>query len=236
MLIPQGVALAPLLFWEWIMSQHVWVFDMERCRAFLQAHPALPGADPLRAPSLDHLAVMALLRGKLDRGEPPGNPRALKSATVESYGAARLCEDPAGALGALGLDGEEPEGLVDVVRDYGERLVKGYGGSFAGVVASAKGHLGGRTGLIRRCEVFLGFQGDDSHRIHRLVMGLSVRGMLDPPDKEHLSFPLNPRLLRNALEAGVLKKNPVGKPSRDDSSADFLSFFEAARLAVILDP
>ncbi|MAG33090.1 MAG: hypothetical protein CL908_19605 [Deltaproteobacteria bacterium] len=112
----------------------------------------------------------------------------------------------------LSDDGDPASSTVDrvgervrLMNDLGRRLVDGYGGAAANLLAASKGRLQGKMGLLERLSRFEAYRDPVRKKSFLLVGFLKGLGLLEPVDPEQLGLPVDYHILRVFLRAGVLR-------------------------------
>jgi len=161
---------------------------------------------------------------------------------------ARLDEDPerftAGRLQSvtgdelrawLSDDGDPASSTVDrveervaLLRDAAARLLDGYSGATAHLLAASKGRLEGKTGLLERLSRFHAYRDPVRKKSFLLIQYLRVAGVFEPVDPKALGLPVDYHLLRVLLRTGAIQLK--GARARDLLGGGEMSEAEDVRI------
>ena len=140
------------------------------------------------------------LRARLDQEPDRFTARRLRSVTGDEL------------RSWLSDDGDPDSSTVDrvdervaLLQDMGERLLEGYAGAAANLIAASKGRLEGRAGLLERLSRLHAYRDPARKKSFLLVQFLRTAGVLEPVDPDALGLPIDYHLLRVFLRTGAVQ-------------------------------
>jgi hypothetical protein len=98
----------------------------------------------------------------------------------------------------------DPERRAELWRDLARRLVAGYGGSAAELLAACEGRLGGRGGLLGRLAAFEAYSDPLAKKSFLYAKICERRGWLEVADPERWEVCADNVLMRLALRSGLV--------------------------------
>jgi len=139
------------------------------------------------------------LRGRLDE-----DPRRFSAERLASVDGAELRTWLSDDGNPESSTVDRVEERVELLNDMGNRLLEGYGGTTAGLLAASKGRLAGRTGLLERLARFRAYRDPARKKSFLFIHFLRGAGVLSPVDPDQLGLPVDYHIQRVFLRSGAL--------------------------------